>query len=98
MTPTIFARSAAALGFVHNRLDRAANSRDDGVFIDRLRHDPACRTLLVLDDAVLLRPDEQAFSLWFDPDWVNRLGTAGETVFLGRSEAGPRFATRLEPG
>ena len=45
MTPTAFSTSSASLGFVHNRLDRQANRRDDEAYLADLASLPSARTL-----------------------------------------------------
>ena len=93
-----FARTAHALGFVHNPLDRDANRRDDDAFLDTQRLDASSRTMVVLDDEVLLLSGGQRTTPWFGFDSAARLGDLGETVFLGRDDVGPCFATRIEGG
>ena len=93
-----FARTAHALGFVHNHLDRDANRRDDAAFVDGQRRDPSSRTLVLLDDDALVRSAGLTTTPWFGFDVAAGLGPIGETVFLGRDDAGSCFATRIEAG
>ncbi len=95
MDPTAFARTASTLGFVHNRLDRRANSRDDAALMAALRQRLDARVAIVIEDAVVLRPAPRGATPWFSSDEASSLGAAEETVFLGQDEVGPAFAMRL---
>ena len=95
MNSKSFARTVSTLGFVHNDLDRLANSRDDAQFIEAERRDPAARTLVVVHDSVLLGAGPDGSSPWFGFEALHRLGPVEEVVFLGRGRSGPCFAARL---
>ena len=90
-----FARTTSTLGFVHNRLDRLANSRDNGDVIAAQRRESAARTLIVVGDSVLLCPSDEGSSPWFGWAATDGIGRVEETVFLGRSDFGPCFASRV---
>lgn len=92
MDSTAFARTTSTLGFVHNHLDRLANSRDDEAMIETLRRRPESRTAVVSSETVLLRREPGGLSPWFAFSEALGLGTIEETVFLGRDEGGPVFA------
>ena len=96
MTPNDFAKSAATLGFAHNRLDRLANRRDDDAFQAATAASPTARTLAVVGDSVVVRHDaEGALDLWFDGDATASIGRLAQRVFLGTDARGPAFAVEL---
>ncbi len=95
MTPKSFARTTSTLGFVHNRLDRLANSRDDSNLIEALRQDPAARMAILVGDDIVLRRAPAGHTPWFSLAEAGALGPVEETVFLGRDEAGPAFAVQV---
>ena len=99
MTPTAFSTSSASLGFVHNRLDRQANRRDDEAYLADLASLPSARTLGVIGDAVVLRRTAGAgegLDPWFGLEEAGHLGHARERAFLGEDRRGPVFATLIE--
>ena len=96
MDPESFSKTSSILGFAHNRLDRLANRRDDAVFIESLRQSSSARTALVLGDTVLLQGEPGALTPWFGFVEAARLGSLGETAFLGRDGTGPVFAALLD--
>ena len=101
MTPTAFSKSTATLGFVHNRLDRRANRRDDEGYLADLAALPSARTLGVAGDAVVLRRTAGAGAgegpdPWFGLAEAEHLGQARERAFLGEDARGPVFATLIE--
>ena len=98
MTPTAFSTTTASLGFVHNRLDRQANRRDDESYLAGLASLPSARTLGVIGDAVVLRRPAGAGGgdPWFGLSEAERLGHPVERAFLGEDARGPVFATQIE--
>ena len=101
MTPKAFARSTASLGFVHNKLDRQANRRDDEAYLATLAALPSARTLGVIGDAVVLKRTAGAGlgdgrDPWFGLEEAGQLGRSGERAFLGEDTRGPVFATLIE--
>ena len=99
MTPQDFARTAATLGFAHNRLDRLANRRDDEGFQAEAAASPGARTMLVLGDAVVVRHGSGGGAdPWFALAEAGRLGRAATRAFLGSDARGPAFAAQVDPG
>ncbi len=101
MTPTAFSKSTTSLGFVHNRLDRQANHRDDEPYLAGLASLPSARTLGVIGDAVVLRRPAGAGATdgcdpWFDLGEAANLGRPIERAFLGEDTRGPVFATLID--
>ena len=97
MTAQDFARTAATLGFAHNRLDRLANRRDDAGFQAEVAASPAARTMLVLGDGVVVRRGSGgAVDPWFALGEAARLGSEAVRAFLGRDARGPAFATQVD--
>ena len=101
MTPTAFARSSASLGFVHNKLDRQANRRDDEAYIATLAALPSARTLGVIGETVVLKRTATAGARegrdpWFGLNEAGRLGRSRERAFLGEDTRGPVFATLID--
>lgn len=83
-------RDAEAVTFGGSGLDRAAELRDDATALARLAADPSARGLPIWRGKPLFDGEPRALG-WIPMDHQALIGAA-PPIFLGRDEAGPRFA------
>jgi NAD+ diphosphatase len=88
------------LGYVDNRLDRAAERRSDAAALARLANADGTRCYLVAGEAVALKKSAgtgRGLDPLFTPEDLRRLGGAADMAFLGLCEGGARFAAAVDP-
>jgi NAD+ diphosphatase len=85
------------LGYTATAIDRAANRRDDTVFLAAARQAAETGSYLVGGERVVLRKDGDALDPLFPPASLAELGADGEHVFLGLAAGEARFGVPLPP-
>jgi NAD+ diphosphatase len=87
------------LGYVGDALDRCGVRREDPAFIAAEACSPASRSLLFLDQKLVLKQASSgALDLLFDAAEAVALGADPAAIFLGREAEAPRFARTLPAG
>jgi len=81
-----------SLGYIANRLDRAATRRGDDA---ALKEDPQAGSYLIGGELVVLKAGELCDPL-FTPREARALGSVREIVFLGLAGTAPRFGFGLD--
>ncbi len=84
------------LGYVESVLDRAADKRDDAVFLAALSRLPETRAHVVGGEMVVLKKAGSALSSLFMPDEAASLGSLVESLFLGLAGSVGRFGYGLD--
>lgn len=80
------------VGFAGNRIDRQSENRPDNC-VETALADPSSRLMLVRDTKLFLKPDGDAFDVWFDLAGSKAHGVRlDEACLLGTSESGPVLA------
>ncbi len=87
---------SARLGFAGSRLDRMANQRNNPDFVAAESQRADRRCVVFAGDAPLVGAGAP-LSCLFKAETVARLGDLRETLYLGRLDGMPVFASRIEP-
>ena len=84
-------------GFAFNRIDRMAEHREDGDFLNTLMDAAATRFVLIGRDRPVLRPVEGGgLNPFFSGAEARAIGAFRETALLGQDEGGAIFAALLD--
>ena len=84
-----------SLGYIANRLDRAATRRGDDAALKEYCEDPQAGSYLIGGELVVLKAGEVCDPL-FTPREARALGSVREIVFLGLAGTAPRFGFGLD--
>jgi NAD+ diphosphatase len=84
-----------ALGYIANRLDRAATRRGDDAALKQYYDDAQAGTYVIGGELVVLKAGEPCDPL-FNPREARALGAVRESVFLGLDGTAPRFGFGLD--
>jgi NAD+ diphosphatase len=84
------------LGYVGNRIDRAADRRSDAAVLAAFEADAQARTYVTGGELVASRKTDAALDPLFTFEQARALGITAETVFLGLLDRAPRFALAFD--
>src|SRR5919106_1037618 len=90
------AELSARVGFSHNRLKRHSERRDDEPEIARWRAQTDAAAVVLAGERPILRKNGQGFTARFPLAFIDSLGEARETPFLGTLDDMPIFAVLLD--
>lgn len=85
------------LAHVGSTLDRAADRRGDGQFLETAIHHPHSRAVVIGGELIVLRLHERGGDPFLDLSAARALGANGEPVFLGIANGAARFAFAVAP-
>src|SRR5262249_12424771 len=89
VSPRPALRPRPPVGYIANRLDRAATRRGDDAVLKEYCEDPEAATYLIGGELVVLKAGEVCDPL-FTPREARALGSVREIVFLGLAGTAPR--------
>jgi NAD+ diphosphatase len=83
------------LGYIGNRLERAAERRTNGAALDAMATDPRAAAYVIGGDLIVTKKAEPLADPLFTLTQARALGPAVETVFLGHLDGAARFGHGL---